>query len=229
MTANSLAAENEPKLCSINSVLTPQSVSDTASATGGVQQCEAMSAVERKAFKEFTNSLCFSIRLNQVPDDYADHLFSSYFNKIGKKESPDQNEKVINRLKFMDQNKNNIICKEQDCPKIKNFICEHGLQYMKYAQYRQTHKMFFYEFLLKGLTPEDRSMWIDINAVTLDENVEFETVIDFMMKESKIAEAKGFDSYKIEVDQLIKLFRKKPFNGRPFNELPQSEQDKYKQ
>ncbi len=229
VTTHSMAAGNEPKLCSINSVLAQQDVSDTASATGGVQQCEAMGAVEKKAFSEFTNALCSSIKINQDPDRYTDQIFSSYFNKLGKQESSNQIEKTKNRLAFLNQNKNNIIFKEQDYPKTKSFICESGLQYMKYAQYRKTHKMFFYEFLLNGLIPEDRSMWIDINAVTLDENGEFETVIDFMMKESKIAEEKGFNDYKMEVERLIQIFKGRPFYGRPFNELPQSERGKYKQ
>lgn len=225
----SLAADNEPQLCSLKSALALQKMSDTASATGGAQQCDAMGAVEKKAFSEFTNSLCSSILLNQHPDDYAEQIFSSYFNKLGKQESSNQIEKARNRLAFLNQNKNNIICKEQDCVGDETFICESGLQYMKYAQYRWTHKNLFQKFLLGTLIPEDRSTFADINAVTLDENGEFETVIDFMMKESQKAEETGFDKLKMEIDRYIKLFRKKPFNGRPFDELPQSEQDKYKQ
>ena len=229
MTANSQAADNEPKLCSINSVLALQDVSDTASATGAGQQCEAMSAVEKKAFKEFTNSICFSIQLNQDPDVYADQMFSSYFNKLGKQESSNQIERAKNRLTFLNQNKNNIICRELDCFGDDKFICESGLQYMKYAFYKKTHLKFVRHFILGTLIPPDRSMVADINAVTLDENGEFETVIDFMMKESKIAEEEGYDEFKMQVDNFIKIFKKRPFNGQQFNELPQSERDKYKQ
>ena len=230
VSSMSMGADKELKQCDINSKNEILSLLDAGKAEEFEgQYCEPTKAMEKVAWQQFTTSFCGSISRNQPPENYQDSLFSHYFAKIGKIEPGDKNKQNKERLTFLNQNKNNIVCSDQDCEIANNPVCKNGLQYMKYAQYRKTHKMFFYEFILKGLTPEDRSMWIDINAVTLDENGEFESVIDFMMKESKIAEEKGYDAYKEEVDQLITLFRKKPFNGRPFNELPQSEQDKYKQ
>jgi|GEM_PF-4826089 len=98
---------------------------------------------------------------------------------------------------------------------------------MKYAQYHPWgFKLLIWDFLLgDGLVPPDRSMVVDFNAVTLSEEGKFETLIDFMMRESAKYKDRN-DAISKQTDYFIKVLRSRGVDAKMFSELPQSEQDK---
>ena len=126
MTTHSLAADSEPKQCSVLSEQELLNILDAGRAGEiGGQFCEATEAIKEQAFKYFNNSICFVINTNYYPESHTDNLFSRYFARVGKIESSDPNKKIKKRVALLDQNKNNIICHKPLCLEP---VCKNGLQ-----------------------------------------------------------------------------------------------------
>lgn len=116
-------------------------------------------------------------------------------------------------IKFLNKNKNFMTCGEEDKHYMKESF-DHG------RAYDQLFNVLFFEELLT----DDESLWVDINAISLNENGKPETVLDYMY--IQIADMTNTEQVRNEIKSLIETFEQY-LGGKRFVDLPKAEQQKW--
>lgn len=122
---------------------------------------------------------------------------------------------VAQMVTFLNHNKDKMTCGKGKNKK----------NYMMVAFDRGAYRGLYRDLFVKQLTPKDKSVLIDINAVSYNgPNGAPITVLDYM--NGKLADPRNTDGFKKEIERLKRLFSKK-FGAKTFAQLPKAEQQRY--
>ncbi len=124
------------------------------------------------------------------------------------------NPSVPQIIKFLNRNKNKI-------------LCENGTKsYMMVAFDNSAHEQLFRKLFVNDFFKKDKTVHVDINAVApAGANGEAMTVLDYI--EQQLADPTNSDGYKKEVRSLRNMFVKY-FGAKKFSELPDVERSQYR-
>lgn len=111
-------------------------------------------------------------------------------------------------INFLNHNKNYMTCGDEEKHYMKAAF-DHG------RAYDQLFNVLFFDELLS----DDESQWVDINGISLNEDGQPETVLDYMYK-VKLNYTKG-SAKRDEIKSLIDFFEL-DLGGKRFTELPKA-------